>query len=344
MTFWELFKFDGKAKIERSDWRLVGIFWLFAGSFIISGYQRTTHDWGLAFVWFLFYAVPCTFISFFFVLYLVPRFLNRSSFIILLILLMLLLMAHYLMIYYHYIYIQKIEVKPLTFYKILMGAAGMGEGYGFFVALIMGKQFIVAQRRMLQAEKERNENELRMLRAQVDPHFLFNSLNTLNILIDINPNEARVFTEKLANLYRQLLQVKDEDLVSLKRELSFCEDYIYLLQQRFGQAYIFKINYLDIKPADTEGAFVPPAAVQLLIENAVKHNTGDPLSPIVLTIGISKTDVVAVNNKRAKLVVNSSGEGLKNLEKRYKLLTDKSIFIEDTEGVFKITLPLVQSV
>ncbi len=345
MTFWELFKFNQKPKIDRNDWRLVIIFWLFAGSFIVSGYERTTHNWGMAFVWFLFYAVPCTVISFFFVLYMVPRFLNRKYFPILLVLLMLLLMAHYLMVYYHYIYIQKIEVKPLTFYKVLMGAAGMGEGYGFFVALIMGKQFIVAQKRMLQAEKERNENELRMLRAQVDPHFLFNSLNTLSILIDINPNEARVFTEKLANLYRQLLQVKDEDLVSLKRELSFCEDYIYLLQQRFGQAYIFKINFDDIKPADTEGVFVPPAALQLLIENAVKHNSGNPTDPIVLTLAISKTQVVATNNKRAKLVEKSSGLGLKNLEKRYKLLTDKAIFIENTEGgVFRITLPLVQSV
>jgi two-component system, LytTR family, sensor kinase len=298
----------------------------------------------MALIWFLFYAVPCTVITFFFVLYIVPKFLTRKYFLILLIILMSLLILHYLLVHWHFIYIQKFKVKPLTLFKVVVGGAGMGEGYGFFVTLVMGKQFIQAQRRMLQAEKERKENELRMLRAQVDPHFLFNSLNTLSILIDINPNEARVFTEKLANLYRQLLQVKDEDLVSLKKELSFCEDYIYLLKQRFGDAYVFKINYDGLEPADTEGLFVPPAALQLLIENAVKHNSGDPANPIVLTITISKTEIVATNNKREKLVIQSSGLGLKNLEKRYNLLTDKALHIENTEGVFKIVLPLVQSV
>jgi hypothetical protein len=193
----------------------------------------------------------------------------------------------------------------------------------------------------LQLENQLKEAELQSLRTQVDPHFLFNSLNTLSILIDINPAESRLFTERLANLYRELVKLKDTDLVALSEELKFIEDYIYLLQKRFGTAYLFEIKKNGV---DTEGVFLPPSALQLLVENAVKHNAGNPENPIVVEISVDNQSVTVKNNKRLKVVNDSTGMGLKNLHLRYELLTDKQIKIENTEGVFSITLPLVKMI
>jgi two-component system, LytTR family, sensor kinase len=342
MKLLESFYSNSKPNLRFGDWnwKLSIIFWAFAAPFIISGYVKNT-TLPLAILWFLMYAIPCTLIGLLLIFYIVPYTLERRQYFLLCTYIFAVLIIHYLLLRYFQIYILKFSYKPLTVSRLLWGGAGVGEGYGFYIMLLMGRQFVINQQRLLKSEKEKKENELQMLRAQVDPHFLFNSLNTLNILIDINPAEARQFTERLANLYRQLLQLKDQDLVPLSAELKFADDYIYLLKKRYGAAYDFKINKNGV---DTEGVFLPPSALQLLIENAVKHNIGDPEKPIIVILNIDNQKITIENNKRPKETNDSTGIGLNNLKMRYELLTDKQILVSDTEGVFRVELPLVKMI
>ncbi len=134
---------------------------------------------------------------------------------------------------------------------------------------LTARQFYSAKATISQLEKSQKESELKLLEAQVDPHFLFNNLNILNLLIETDPKRAQKFTQSLSSLYRYLIKHKNEDLVPAKEELTFTTNYIFLLKQRFENLFEFNI---DIKDAEIRDYFLPPATMQTLIENVVKHN------------------------------------------------------------------------
>jgi len=207
---------------------------------------------------------------------------------------------------------------------------------------LIGKQFYESKNTIMQLEKEKKESELQLLRAQVDPHFLFNNLNILDILIKIDPDKASRYTKRLSSLYRYMIRHKDQDVVSLEEEWAFSEDYIYLLQQRFDELFVFN-NKLDGIDLDTY--FIPPASMQTLLENIVKHNFALPDAPISASIYLEGDFLCVENDNRPKeQVKDSTGTGLTNLKKRIQLLTDKNVIIEKTATTFLVKVPLVRLV
>ena len=148
---------------------------------------------------------------------------------------------------------------------------GIENNFASIVGLclfLIGKQFYESKNQVMQLQKEMKESELQLLRAQIDPHFLFNNLNILDILINLDPKKASRYTKRLSSLYRYMIRHKDQDVVSLKEEWQFSEDYIFLLEQRFDELFLFE-NALVGK--DLESYFIPPASMQTLLENIVKH-------------------------------------------------------------------------
>ncbi len=217
----------------------------------------------------------------------------------------------------------------------LWGLISTTQNAGMLIALLMGKRFFDAQLTIQQREKEKKENELRLLKSQIDPHFLFNNLNTLDALIDTDTQRAKTYVNKLSQLYRYLISTKDDEVVSLEEELSFAKNYIYLLEQRFGNAYQFTIQ----KNTDIDKILIPPGVLQTLIENVVKHNFADHNNPIKTTIDITTESITVTNNLRKKDKVSDSyGIGLNNLLSRYRLLSDLPVKI--TEDIhYQVTLP-----
>ncbi|WP_224489468.1 2TM domain-containing protein [Robertkochia flava] len=176
------------------------------------------------------------------------------------------------------------------------------------------------------------------LKNQLDPHFLFNSLNVLSSLIEENPDAAQNFTTALSKIYRYVLEQKNKELVPLDEELSFARTYIRLLKMRFEDSIHFEV---PDRATDPEYKVVP-LSLQLLLENAVKHNRADAESPLVIRIIENNGSLEVRNNLQTKQVLKKgSGLGLKNIADRYALLTNKQMFVDKTEGEFAVRIPLL---
>jgi len=189
-------------------------------------------------------------------------------------------------------------------------------------------------------QRQNIETQLHALKSQVNPHFLFNSLNSLATLIPVEPNAAVVFVHKLAGVYRYLLQTHHRHLVTLKEELEFLQAYLHLLQTRFGPALDYTIQ---VDPA-YHGYFVPPMTLQLLIENAVKHNIIAIDMPLHISITQSGNELLVCNNlQKKKTPVISDGIGLVNLMVRYQLISSAAIIVEERDDMFIVILPLLKS-
>ena len=193
-----------------------------------------------------------------------------------------------------------------------------------------------------QLERARAEAELEALKNQIDPHFIFNSLNTLSYLIEEKPARAKQFNDNMADVYRYILQNKARGLVLLQEEISFLEDYFSLLKIRFENAV--QLN-LTADKALFDQYLVPPISLQVLMENAIKHNEFSDELPLVIEISFSGDTLVFYNEIRKKtLRKHLSRIGLKNLDERYKLITGHTITIEETERIFKVVLPVLKIV
>lgn len=209
-----------------------------------------------------------------------------------------------------------------------------------FVARIL-RLLVIRQENILENEKLQQQNlqkELSALRNQLNPHFLFNSLNTLNSLIRDNV-EATQFVNKLSHMYRYILQSGERDLVCLKDELKFLESYAFLIKTRYHQ-YCFQIE-MDISDKHLNME-IPPMALQLLVENAVKHNEISKGCPLGIRI-YSKDDYLVVENRihPRNTPMEGTGSGLVNLDKRYFLLQRKKIVITQEDDLFRVQLPLI---
>jgi sensor histidine kinase YesM len=191
-----------------------------------------------------------------------------------------------------------------------------------------------------QLERARAEAELEALKNQIDPHFIFNSLNTLSHLIETNPNRAKQFNDTLADVYRYILQNKAKDLVLLREEISFLESYFVLLKIRFDRAVHL---ILDINEAAMEQYLIPPISLQILAENAIKHNEFSESIPLTLKVSLVHDQLVVNNPVRKKILRKASSRiGLFNLGERYKLTTNKQIDIAENGTLFSVTLPILK--
>ncbi|MBT8317019.1 MAG: Pr2TM family membrane protein [Lutibacter sp.] len=176
------------------------------------------------------------------------------------------------------------------------------------------------------------------LKSQIDPHFLFNSLNVLTSLIGENPIQAEKFTTKLSKVYRYVLEQKSKDLVSLDEELHFAKTYMELLKMRFENAVTFEIP----EAASNSELKIIPLSLQLLLENSIKHNVVSEENPLKVVIHEEDGFLIVNNNfKPKKILEQGTKVGLKNIIERYNLITLKKVVVEKTLEDFTVKLPLL---
>ncbi len=192
-----------------------------------------------------------------------------------------------------------------------------------------------------QLKQEKTEVQIRALQTQINPHFLFNSLNTLSSLIDENPLLATTFVDELSTVYRYLLRSNVLELTTLQLELNFIQSYLSLLKTRYGKGLITEI---DVMP-EHSGLLLPPLTLQLLTENAVKHNVLLPNKPLVIRIKTDTCRQIIVENslQRKTLRVESNGIGLSNITSKYKLLGSQPPVFEEDKQFFRVILPPVET-
>jgi sensor histidine kinase YesM len=214
-----------------------------------------------------------------------------------------------------------------------------------FITHVYETVFLVKQSeseiiRSEQLERAKAEAELEALKNQIDPHFIFNSLNTLSHLIEENPAKAKLFNDNLADVYRYILQNKARDLVLLREEMEFVKSYFLLLQIRFDKAVQLNI-YITEEAMDQY--LVPPISLQILAENAIKHNEFSETTPLLLEIEMKDGELVVHNHVRRKILRKRSSKiGLQNLRERYKLTTNKEIIIREDDRDFTVSLPILK--
>jgi sensor histidine kinase YesM len=194
--------------------------------------------------------------------------------------------------------------------------------------------------RVEQLNVAKAQAELEALKNQIDPHFIFNSLNTLSFLITRDPKSARLYNDTLARVYRYILSNKDRDLVLLREETEFISNYFYLLKIRFADAISMTIEITDLS---AENFLIPPISLQALVENAIKHNEFSEKKPLAINVSIHFDYVIVKNvlNRRTGAVPGSK-IGLSNLDNRYKLLTKRNIIVENNFESFTVKLPIIR--
>ena len=176
------------------------------------------------------------------------------------------------------------------------------------------------------------------LKNQIDPHFLFNSLNVLSSLIEENPENAQRFTTSLSRIYRYVLEQKDKELVSLEEELAFARTYMDLLTMRFENSLFYEVPKTLMNPE----ARVVPLSLQLLLENAIKHNTVSESKPLHIRIYEEGNYLVVENNFQKKEVLNPRrGVGLANIINRYHIVTNRKVVIDQNSDKFQVKLPVL---
>ncbi|MGB5647555.1 2TM domain-containing protein [Muriicola sp.] len=176
------------------------------------------------------------------------------------------------------------------------------------------------------------------LKNQLDPHFLFNSLNVLTSLIEEDPQQAQRFTTALSKVYRYVLEQKNKDLVPVNEELDFARTYIKLLTMRFEDSIEFNIP----ETCSIQDARIVPLSLQLLLENAVKHNVITSEKPLRIRVFEEDGCLVVTNNLQEKQVVKrSSGVGLRNIQQRYSILSNRKVNINKTASEFSVKLPML---
>ncbi len=176
------------------------------------------------------------------------------------------------------------------------------------------------------------------LKNQLDPHFLFNSLNVLTSLIEEDPDQAQRFTTSLSKVYRYVLEQKNKEVVPVEEEYAFARTYVRLLKMRFEDGIVFDLPERSRHPE----ARIVPLSLQLLLENAVKHNRVTPDRPLHIKVEERDGSIVVSNNLQEKQVVSkSSGVGLQNIRSRYALLTDRQVAIQKGEDTFSVAIPML---
>jgi LytS/YehU family sensor histidine kinase len=205
----------------------------------------------------------------------------------------------------------------------------------FYLKLLLEKQKSALE--IGQLKKEKLEAQLDSLKQQISPHFLFNSLSTLRTMVE-DPYSKK-FINKLSNVYRYLLNLNENDLVSLKEEIGFTDSYLYIIKERFEDALVVE----NLLPATIENKKIPPLVIQLLIENAIKHNVASIKRPLKITMALhDENNILISNNIQSKLTTEiSTGKGLDNIRLRYQILSDQNIVILTNENVFTVIIPIL---
>ncbi|MGL4851824.1 MAG: sensor histidine kinase [Phocaeicola sp.] len=210
------------------------------------------------------------------------------------------------------------------------------------VGLLMVNQSVVQNMQMQQEgarlQRENDKARYAALQRQLNPHFLFNNLNTLIAEIEYNPTNAVLFTRNLSDAYRYVLQCQEKELITIGKEIAFMKAYVFLHQVRIGEYITVKCHI----PLSEYEAEIPPLTLQLLIENVFKHNVISESHPIEITISLVNRQLVISNTLTQPKHSERIGTGLENLSNRCLLMMGKAIEIEKTEKTFTVKIPIHQ--
>jgi len=251
--------------------------------------------------------------------------------------------AAVIMLLWTYLFFQMVEIpyssfKPSLFENILIAliinliATTIMESSAFFR---QWKASLVEAERL---QKERLRTQYEALKTQVNPHFLFNSLNTLSSLVHSNPDVAEEFIDEFARFYRYILEIRDKNLVSLQEELEMMDSYIYLQKIRFGNALSVE-KHID---SDFLQHLIPPLTLQVLSENAIKHNALSPEKPLVISLEVNNGFLMVSNNlQQRQEAVKSTGIGLYNLREKYKIFSEAQPEFITQGHQYKASVPLI---
>lgn len=248
-----------------------------------------------------------------------------------------------------------VKLATYTVYRILANAPGLSIELltGFILetilvtvlsiclyeALYFYARYLRAEKEKEQLQKAKLQSQLDILKTQVNPHFLFNSLNSLTGLISKDCVKAEEFVEEMSGVYRYLLRNNIGDLTTLKEELQFIRSYLHMQQTRFGKGLQYSIEVND----ECLTWMLPPLTLQMLVENAIKHNVISVYSPLKIIISNNEDWLVTKNNLQKKYRRVSSGRvGLANIISKYKLLNAEGIEVEENEKEFIVSIPLIK--
>ncbi|SNR80415.1 sensor histidine kinase [Hymenobacter mucosus] len=223
---------------------------------------------------------------------------------------------------------------------------------GYFLMLMLSVFYLLANTRAQQRvrviatktqqlETEKAHVQLAALKSQVNPHFLFNSLSILSSLVHVDADLSEKFIDQLSRAYRYTLEQQDHDLVPLQTELAFIQSYTFLLKIRFDEKFDVQLR---VPEAARHAYQIAPLTLQLLVENAVKHNTMSQQKPLLVHIELDGEDLVVRNTlQRRPATYASTGVGLTNIHNRYHLLTGRPVQITEGGGEFIVRIPLLSA-
>lgn len=240
-------------------------------------------------------------------------------------------------------YIQQLILSHIDFgpTMLMVEVRGILINLVFYMFLNLLQQNYENQYVSMELERFRNDNlsaQYDLLKQQVNPHFLFNSLNTLKAMVESRDEQSVEFILKLANFYRYTLESRKLDLIRVREEMEILNAYLFLQKARFDDGFIFN-SVLDDQVLDT---LIPPFTLQLLIENCLKHNIVSVQKPLHINIYQQGDKIVVENRVQLKVnVENSLGVGLKNIELKYSHLLDKQVEVLNDQQLFQIKLPLI---
>lgn len=201
------------------------------------------------------------------------------------------------------------------------------------------QHYRVATQQTEQLKKAYMQSQLLGLKSQMNPHFLFNSLNSLSSLIQDDPEEAEIFLDEMSKVYRYLLRNADDYLVPLETELAFIQSYVYLLKARHGDALEVKTEILS----GLKTYLLPPLTLQMIVENVITQNTISKNEPLRIVIRSTPRSLTVTNAVQSKLHMGQDRDaGLENISSKFRLLSQKGLTIETSETERIIYLPLIQ--
>ena len=199
------------------------------------------------------------------------------------------------------------------------------------------RTYIQSQQEIENLRQAQSASEYQALMEQVNPHFLFNNLSVLKSLILYDKDKAYEFTQNFTDIYRYVLQSKDKDLVTLADELQFVKSFVALHKERIGEGLNVTFNI----PDEALGKLLVPLGMQILIENALKHNIASKSEPLNINIYTDHDMLVVNNTLNKKETAYSTKKGLENITKRYKMLSDKQVVVEQNDTNFIVSIPLI---
>ncbi len=236
--------------------------------------------------------------------------------------------------------------EPIQVYRFTVSAPYWRQWWFILLCVLLastGSAWLIRQRdKRLEREallkREKIESQFEALKSQINPHFLFNSFNTLITIIEENPEMAVEFVEKLSDFYRSILQYREMEVISLQEEIELVQNYAFLLKKRFGDSLSLEVHN------GHQQAYIAPLTLQILVENAVKHNIISKSRPLKIEVCIDKEYITVRNNLQKKIAMElSTGFGLQSIANRYALLIDRAVRIEEGEEYFSVSIPIIKN-